>query len=211
MGLLRHRRRQGRQGCVEHVGSDGWKPSRFSIVRIPDITSARETKTSSPAESGTSARSAPFPKRRWNPNAWSPRPLSPRAARMRGSPKVRKRIAGRRPQRNDATDWAKYGREAWHVYPEPPHAQQPPRPWGKDGSAAWKPKPLAGRTTPQTRSAADTLRVRDRTDLANEVSQTRGRRVTSRRVTLRVTSLRLRRRTGVMSEAGRRRARRNPT
>ena len=59
---------------------------------------------------------------------------------------------------SSAIEQGEPGREVWLDEPEPPHEQQPPRPWGKAGSAAWRTKTLAGRTKPQIRSVVDAHR-----------------------------------------------------
>ena len=159
-------------------------------------SSARETKTSSPAETGTFAPAAPSPKRRWSPNASTLRPWPPPTGQMTGSQLVKTHKVGDSQPRYDASVMAEVETEAWNSEPEPLSEPQPPtlppQPWVQPEVLA-RSKGLKLTESTFEAEARLTNIVRKRTgiraDLINEFCQASGSRISCGELTLRFTIL----------------------
>ena len=107
-GLLRHCRRHGRQGCVEQ-----------SRVRWLEAVMLQHSEYSRHQPERRRRHLQLSPEQTLNPfhlrkgdgsPTLGPQSLSPRELRERRVHRKMRRTVGRRPPRNDATDWAKYVR-----------------------------------------------------------------------------------------------------
>ena len=202
-GLLRHRRRHGRQGCVEQCWV-GWL--KAITLQHSENSGHQPERRRRHLQLSPEQTLNPLHLRKGDGTpTLGPHSLCPRELRERGVHRKRggeQRVVGHcvttRPtgqnmgKRLGTSSQSLRTRSNLRLYLSDPGVKAE----ALCGSRSlWLAKPGLKPAARQTHSVHDRTRIR--ADLINEVSQASGRRVTNRGVTLYVTSLRLRRRTRV--------------